>query len=508
MPGDSRRFAGPAFPLTEASSRSHDRRRARRIGAPAWGRATRVLTLGRGQRSEGVTLLGGQSSLCLPLKKPIRSYRLSTPTDPRRFGFETKMVHSGHIPDAVTGARAVPIYQTTSFVFDDADHAAQLFELKQYGNIYTRISNPTTAVLEERVAALEGATGALATASGMAAQLVTFLTLLQPGDEIVASSQLYGGSITQLVHTLKKFGISLRFVNPADLSEWEAAITPKTKALYGETIGNPKGALIDIEKVSALGASRGIPLIIDNTMATPALCRPIEHGATIVVHSATKFIGGHGTALGGLLLDSGKFDFSHYPSIAAPSPAYHDLRFHDTFGHYGFLMKARAETLRDTGACISPFNSFLLLQGLETLSLRMERQTSSATQVARFLEEHPKVSWVAYSGLPSHPDHGLAKKYLPKGSGAVFSFGLKPDGSGDIRTTGKKFIEALQLFSHLANIGDVRSLVIHPASTTHQQLTDEELVKGGVGPDLIRLSIGLETLEDILWDLDQALHAL
>ena len=418
------------------------------------------------------------------------------------------MVHAGHIPDAVTGARAVPIYQTTSFVFDDAEQAAQLFELKQYGNIYTRISNPTTAVFEERIASLEGATGAVATASGMAAQLVAFLTLLQAGDEIVASSQLYGGSITQFVHTLSKFSIGVRFVNPSLFAEWEAAITPKTRALYGETIGNPRGAILDIERLAALADSRGIPLIVDNTMATPALCRPIEHGATLVVHSATKFIGGHGTAIGGVLLDSGKFDFSRFPSIAAPSPAYHDLRFFDTFGHYGFLMKARAETLRDTGACLSPFNAFLLIQGLETLSLRMERQTASALRVAQFLEEHPSVAWVAYAGLPSHPDHALARKYLPKGPGAVFSFGLKAGSGDDARAAGKKFIEALQLVSHLANIGDVRSLVIHPASTTHQQLSDEDLAKGGVGPELIRLSIGLENVEDLLWDLNQALHAL
>jgi O-acetylhomoserine (thiol)-lyase len=418
------------------------------------------------------------------------------------------MVHAGHIPDAVTGARAVPIYQTTSFVFDDAEQAAQLFELKQYGNIYTRISNPTTAVFEERIASLEGAAGAVATASGMAAQLVTFLTLLQPGDEIVASSQLYGGTNTQLVHTLKKFSIGVRFVDPSRIGDWEAAITPRTKALYGETIGNPRGAILDIRRLADLAASAGIPLIVDNTMATPALCRPIEHGATLVVHSATKFIGGHGTAIGGVLLDSGKFDFSTYPSIAAPSPAYHDLRFYDTFGHYGFLVKARAETVRDTGACLSPFNAFLLIQGLETLSLRMGRQTGSALRVAQYLEAHPAVAWVTYAGLPSHPDHALARKYLPEGPGAVFSFGLRARSGEDVRAAGKKFIEGLQLFSHLANIGDVRSLVIHPASTTHQQLTDEDLARGGVGPELIRLSIGLENVEDLLWDLDQALHAL
>jgi O-acetylhomoserine (thiol)-lyase len=425
----------------------------------------------------------------------------------RSFGFDTRMVHAGHIPDALTGARAVPIHQTTSFVFDDAQQAAELFELKQYGNIYTRISNPTTSVFEERLASLEGATGAVATASGMAAQLVTFMTLLQPGDEIVSSTQLYGGTATQLVHTLRKLSITVRFADPHRLDEWEAAITPKTRALYGETIGNPRGAILDIEQFAALADAHRVPLIVDNTMATPALCRPIEHGATLIVHSATKFIGGHGTSIGGALLDSGRFDFAHYDTIAAPSPAYHDLRFYDTFGHYGFLTKARAETVRDTGACLSPFNAFLLLQGLETLSLRMERQTASALRVARFLEAHPGVEWVAYAGLPSHPDHALAQKYLPRGAGAVFSFGLRRR-TEDIRETGRRFIEGLQLFSHLANIGDVRSLVIHPASTTHQQLSDDELVRAGVGPELIRLSIGLETVEDLEWDLDQALRAL
>jgi O-acetylhomoserine (thiol)-lyase len=424
-----------------------------------------------------------------------------------RFGFETRMVHAGHVPDPVTGARAVPIYQTTSFVFDDVQHAAELFELKQYGHIYTRISNPTTAVFEERLASLEGATGAVATASGMAAQLVTFMTLLQPGDEMVASTQLYGGSLTQMVHTLRKLSITVRFADPNRFDEWEAAITPKTRALYGETIGNPRGAILDLDRLAALASAHRVPLIVDNTMATPALCRPMEHGATLVVHSATKFIGGHGTAIGGALLDSGRFDFAHYPSIAAPSPAYHDLRFYDTFGHYGFLTKARAETVRDTGASLSPFNAFLLLQGLETLSLRMERQTASALRIARFLEDHPAVAWVAHAGLPSHPDHALAQKYLPKGPGAVFSFGLRAR-DGDVREAGRRFIEALTLFSHLANIGDVRSLVIHPASTTHQQLSDEELARGGVAPELIRLSIGLETVEDLEWDLDQALRAL
>jgi O-acetylhomoserine (thiol)-lyase len=427
--------------------------------------------------------------------------------DMHRFGFDTRMVHAGHVPDAITGARAVPIHQTTSFVFDDVQHAAELFELKQYGHIYSRISNPTTAVFEERLASLEGATGAVATASGMAAQLVAFMTLFQPGDEMVASTQLYGGSLTQMVHTLRKLSITVRFADPQRPEEWEAAINTRTRALYGETIGNPRGAILDLGRLSALAAAHRVPLIVDNTMATPALCRPMEHGATLVVHSATKFIGGHGTAIGGALLDSGRFDFSHYPTIAAPSPAYHNLRFYDTFGHYGFLTKARAETVRDTGACLSPFNAFLLLQGLETLSLRMERQTASALRLARFLEDHRDVAWVAFAGLPSHPDHALAQRYLPKGAGAVFSFGLRPPG-GDVREAGRRFIEALQLFSHLANIGDVRSLVIHPASTTHQQLSDEELARAGVAPELIRLSIGLETVEDLEWDLDQAFRAL
>jgi O-acetylhomoserine (thiol)-lyase len=426
---------------------------------------------------------------------------------PRKFGFETRMIHAGHVPDGHTGARAVPIYQTTSYVFDNADQAAQLFELKQYGNIYTRISNPTTAVFEERMASLEGATGALCVASGMAAQFVTMMTLLSPGDEIVASSHLYGGTVTQLKITLQKLSIKVTLVDPHDEKAWEQAITKKTRALYGETIGNPRGSILDLEKLAALANAHKIPLIIDNTFATPYLCRPMEHGATIVLYSATKFIGGHGNAIAGVILDSGNFDFSRFPTIAAPSPAYHNLRFFDTFGHYGFLMKARAETVRDVGACVSPMNSFLLIQGLETLSLRMDRHVSNAQKIAEYLEQNENVAWVAYAGLPSHPDHAHAQKYLPKGPGAVFSFGLKGEGA-QVREDGKKFIEALNLFSHLANVGDVRSLVIHPASTTHQQLTEEELVACGVGPEMIRLSVGLENVEDLIWDLDQAFHAL
>jgi O-acetylhomoserine (thiol)-lyase len=426
---------------------------------------------------------------------------------PRKFGFETRMVHAGHVPDPVTGSRAVPIYQTTSYVFDSPDYAAQLFELKQYGNIYTRISNPTTAVFEERIASLEGATGALAVSSGMAAQFIALMTLLSPGDEVVASSHLYGGTVTQFKQTFLKLSIKITLVDPHDDDAWQRAITPKTRALYGETIGNPRGSILDLEKLARLAAAHKIPLIIDNTFATPYLCRPIEWGATIVLHSATKFIGGHGNAIAGVILDSGNFDFSRFPAIAAPSPSYHNLRFFDTFGHYGFLMKARAETVRDVGACVSPMNSFLLLQGLETLSLRMDRHVANAGQIASYLEQHEQVAWVSYAGLPDHPDHALAKKYLPKGPGAVFAFGLKGE-SAQVREDGKKFIESLQLFSHLANVGDVRSLVIHPASTTHQQLTDEELAACGVGPEMIRLSIGLENVEDLTWDLDQAFHAL
>jgi O-acetylhomoserine (thiol)-lyase len=422
----------------------------------------------------------------------------------RKFGFDTRMLHAGHIPDPQTGARAVPIYQTTSYVFDDPDFAAQLFELKQYGNIYTRINNPTTAVFEERIASLENGTGALATASGMAAQFVALMTLLQPGDEIVASSHLYGGTVSQMTHTFKKLSVQVNFVDPADLEAWAAAITPKTRALYGEMIGNPSGSILDLDALVDLANSHNIPLVVDSTFATPYLCRPIDYGATIVTHSATKFIGGHGNSIGGVIIDSGDFDFSGFPTIADPAPEQHGLKYWETFGHYAFLMKARTVTMRDTGSAISPFNSFLLIQGLETLSLRMDRHVANAQAVAEFLNDHPKVEWVAYSGLPQSPFHDLAKKYLPKGPGSIFTFGIK---SPEPRVAGKTFIENVHLFSHLANVGDARSLVIHPASTTHQRLSDEELKQAGVNPSTIRLSIGLESLEDLLWDLDQALSA-
>ena len=413
------------------------------------------------------------------------------------------MLHAGQVPDPHVGARATPIYQTTSYVFADSDEAAHLFELKQYGNIYTRISNPTTAVLEERVASLDNGTGAVAFASGMAAQFAVFMTLCSPGDHLVASTQLYGGTSTQMTHTLKKLGVEVTFVDPDDLTAWEAAVRPTTRALYTETIGNPVGRIADLEALGDLAKKKNIPLVVDNTFGTPYLCRPIEWGATLVLHSATKFLGGHGNSIGGIVVDSGEFDWSGTPNLADPSAAYHGMRFYDTFGHLGFLVKLRAETLRDTGACLSPMNSFLLLQGVETLSLRMDRHVANALAVAQHLEAHPKVAAVHYAGLPSHPHHERAKKYLPKGPGAVFSIDLRE--TNDVREEGKRFIESLGLFSHLANVGDAKSLVIHPASTTHQQLSDEELRAGGIGPGLIRLSVGLESIDDLLWDLDQAL---
>ena len=331
------------------------------------------------------------------------------------------------------------------------------------------------------------------------------MTLLEPGDEVVASSHLYGGTVTQFTHTFRKLSLKTHFVDPTDIENWEAAITPKTKALYGETIGNPKGSILDLEALAQLAHAHKIPLMVDNTFATPYLCRPIDFGVNIVMHSATKFIGGHGNSIGGVIVDSGQFDYSHFASIAEPSPAYHDLKFYETFGHYGYLMKARAETLRDTGSTLSPFNAFMLIQGLETLSMRMDRHVANAQGVAEFLEAHPQVAWVAYPGLPNNEYHSLAQKYLPKGPGAIFTFGIQAKNP---RLAGQQFIESLHLFSHLANVGDARSLVIHPASTTHQQLSDEELESAGVDAGMIRLSIGLETLEDILWDLDQALQAI
>ena len=422
----------------------------------------------------------------------------------RAFGFATKALHAGHRPDAETGSRAVPIYQTTSYVFDDTAHAAALFNLQRFGNIYTRIMNPTTAAFEERMAALERGVGALAVGSGQAAQFIALASLLQAGDEIVAAKTLYGGTYTQFDVSFRRFGIETTFVDPDDPENFRKAITPRTRVLYGETIGNPRMNVFDIAAVAEVAHENNLPLVIDNTFASPYLCRPIEHGADIVLHSATKFIGGHGTSIGGVIVDSGRFpwDKGRFPQLLEPSKGYHGIRFYETFGDFAYIMKARVEGLRDFGPALSPFNSFMFLQGLETLKLRMRAHSENALAAARFLEKHERVAWVNYPGLGSSCYHKLAKRYLSEGAGAILTFGIK--GGLD---ESRKFIEALQVFSHLANVGDAKSLVIHPASTTHQQLTAEEKLAGGITDDLIRLSIGLEELDDILWDLDQALRA-
>ena len=425
------------------------------------------------------------------------------PADDHVFGFDTLTIHAGQRPDPTTGARAMPIYQTCAYVFEDTDHAAELFALQRFGNIYSRIMNPTTAAFEERVAALEGGIGGLATASGHAAQYIALTTLLGPGDQIVASNALYGGSYAQLAITFRKWGVDVAFVDPDDPENFRRAITERTRAVYVETIGNPRINVIDLRAVADVAHEAGVPLVVDNTFATPYLCKPIEHGADIVVHSATKFIGGHGTSIGGVIVESGAFpwDNGKFPGMTEPSPGYHGIRFYEQFGAFGYLMKCRAETLRDVGPTLAPMNAFLFLQGLETLHVRMDRHVQSGQTVAEWLEQHPCVSWVSYPGLPSSPYHELAKRYLPKGAGAIFTFGVKGG-----RAAGKRFIEALQLVSHLANVGDAKTLVIHPASTTHQQMTDEEQITAGISPDLIRLSVGLEDVADILWDLDQALR--
>ena len=417
-------------------------------------------------------------------------------------GFNTRALHTGYDPDPTTGARAVPIYASTSFVFENSDHAAALFALQQFGNIYTRIMNPTTGVLEERVAALENGAAALAMSSGQSAQFIAITSLCEAGDEIVSASTLYGGTYTQFDVSFRKLGINTTFVEPDDPENFRKAITPKTKCIYGETISNPRGNVLDIEAVAKIAHDAGLPLVIDNTFATPYLCRPIDYGADIVVHSLTKFMGGHGNSIGGIIVDGGKFPWNNgnFPQLTEPSRAYHGMKFWDTFGPISFIIKARVEGLRDMGTCLSPFNSFLFLQGIETLGMRMDRHVANATAVAQHLEKHPSVSWVKHPGLPSSPYYTLAQKYLPKGAGSVFSFGI--EGGYD---AGKKFIDSLMLFSHLANVGDSRSLVIHPSSTTHQQLSAPEQLAAGVTPDLVRLSVGLEDLEDILWDLDQAL---
>ena len=427
---------------------------------------------------------------------------VSSEAEDRVFGFDTLAVHAGQRPDPATGSRAVPIYQTTSYVFEDSDHAAELFALQRFGNIYTRIMNPTTDVFEQRVAALEGGVGALAVASGQAAQYIALMTLLAPGDQIVSSSTLYGGTYTQFDVTLRRWGIDVVFVDPTDPENFRRAITPRTKALYGETISNPRIDVLDIAAVGAIAREAGVPLIVDNTFATPALCRPLAHGADIVVESATKFIGGHGTSIGGVIVESGRFpwDNGNFPGMTEPSPGYHGIRFFETFGVYGFLMKARVENLRDIGPALSPFNAFLFLQGLETLPVRMERHCRNTERVAAFLDGHPEVGWVRYPTLPGNPNAELAARYLPHGAGAVFTFGVTGG-----RERGKRFVEELRLVSHLANIGDAKTLIIHPASTTHQQLSDEQQVAAGVDPDLVRISVGLEDVDDICWDLDRAL---
>ncbi len=420
----------------------------------------------------------------------------------RKFGFETLCLHAGQIPDAATGSRAVPIYQTTSYVFDSAEHAASLFNLQTFGNIYTRLSNPTTAVFEERMAALEGGRAAVAVASGLSAQMVTLLTLLEAGDHLVSSKTLYGGTYSQFDVSFRRLGIETSFIDFDDLNALAAAITPKTKAVYAEALGNPLINVLDIEAVAAVAHAHGVPLIVDNTFPTPFLCRPMEWGADICVHSATKFIGGHGTSIGGVLVESGRFpwDNGRFPGMTEPSDGYHGVKFYETFGDFGFTMKARVETLRTMGPALSPFNSFLFLQGLETLPLRMERHCDNAMKVATFLRDHPLVSWVRYPSLPGDRYYERAQKYHPRGASSIMSFGIK----GGL-AAGAAFIENVQFLSHLANVGDAKTLVIHPASTTHRQLSEEQQIAAGVGPDMIRISVGLETADDILWDIDQAL---
>ena len=424
--------------------------------------------------------------------------------DERVLGFNTRALHHGYQPDTAMGARAVPIFQTTSFVFKDSQHAANLFALQEFGNIYTRIMNPTTDVLEQRVASLENGAAGLAMSSGQSAQFVAINSLMETGDEMVAATTLYGGTYTQFDVSFRKMGYNVKFVEPDDPENFRKAITPKTKCLYGETISNPRGNVLDIEAVAKIAHEHNLPLVIDNTFATPYLCRPIDYGADIIVHSLTKFMGGHGNSIGGMIVDGGKFDWTKgaFPQMNQPSRAYHGMNFSEVFGPIAFIIRARVEGLRDIGSCMSPFNAFLFLQGVETLGMRMDRHVASSLAVAKFLESHKYATWVNYPGLPSSKYYDLSRKYLPKGPGAVFSFGLK--GGYD---AGKKFIDNVKLLSHLANVGDARSLVIHPASTTHQQLSAAQQLAAGALPDMIRLSIGLEDIDDILWDIDQALTA-
>ncbi|MBC5825465.1 MAG: O-acetylhomoserine aminocarboxypropyltransferase/cysteine synthase [Candidatus Eremiobacteraeota bacterium] len=421
----------------------------------------------------------------------------------RRFGFRTRALHAGTPPDPATGARAQPIYLSSAFVFDSTAHATELFSLRSYGTIYTRLGNPTVAAFEEKIASLEGGLGAVATSSGQAAQIVAVLALAQSGDHLVASANLYGGTVTQFAVTLARLGIEVAFVADGDPAAMARAVTPRTKALYAETIGNPRGAVADIGAMAQAAHAAGVPLIIDNTFASPYLCRPIEHGADIVLHSGTKYICGHGTVMAGVVVDAGTFAWAEkHQLITQPSPGYHGMNFRETFGEYAFLLRARAEVLRDLGCCLSPMDAWLLIQGLESLAIRVEAQTRNARAVADFLAQREEVAWVRYAGLPDDPEFRRAQRYLPVGAGAILTFGLRGG-----RPAAVAFIEALQLWSHVANVGDVKSLVIHPASTTHSQLTEEEMAAAGVGPDMVRLSVGLEDVDDLLWDLSNGLQA-
>jgi O-acetylhomoserine (thiol)-lyase len=440
-----------------------------------------------------------------PPEPPIakRDRQRAVPSHNVTYGFETRAVHAGAAPDPVTGARSTPIYQTTSYVFDDVDHAASLFNLHNFGYIYSRLTNPTVAVLEERVASLEGGRAALAAASGHAAQFLIFFTIMEPGDEFIASRNLYGGSLTQFGLSFKKLGWRCHFVDPTDPENFRKALTPRVKAIFVENLANPGGIVLDLEPIAAVAHGAGIPLIVDNTLATPYLCEPFRWGADIICHSTTKFLSGHGHALGGVVVESGRFDWSQgdrFPSLTDPEPAYHGLKFYENFGDFAFTTKARAVALRDFGPTLSPMNAFLTLTGIETLHLRMDRHVENARRVSEFLADHPRVAWVSYAGLKDSPFNELARKYLPKGAGAVFTFGVKGGYEAGIR-----LVENVQLFSHLANIGDTRSLILHPASTTHRQLSDEQRLAAGAGPDVIRLSIGLETADDLIRDLDEAL---
>jgi len=427
----------------------------------------------------------------------------------RQWGFRTRALHAGGVPDAATGARAVPIYQTTSFVFSGTDDAANLFALQKYGNIYSRLGNPTVAALEERIASLEGGIGAVATASGMSAEFITFAALVGAGDHVVSSAQLYGGTVTQLDVTLRRFGVETTFVPGTDPADYAAAIRPETKVLYTEVVANPSGEVADLAGLAEVAHAAGIPLVVDSTLTTPYLVRPIEHGADIVIHSATKFLGGHGTTLGGVVVESGRFNWGNgkFPQMTEPVASYGGVQWWENFGEYGFLTKLRSEQLRDIGPSLSPQSAFTLLQGVETLPQRMDAHLANARAVAEWLDADPRVSYVSWAGLPGHVHHDRAQHYLPAGPGSVFAFGVAATSEVDGRTAGRRFIEALQLASHLANVGDSKTLVIHPGSTTHQQLSAEQLAAAGITEDLVRISVGLEDVDDILWDIDQALTA-